>query len=156
MVLMVVCSIILLALGFYLYVMRDIPSVKVLKRLENKPVSSIYGVNNELMYLIVPDNRVFIEYNKIPQHVKDAFPAAEDAEFFKHGAIDYLSVVRALFKNITSGRVVQGGSTITQQVIKSLRRLALKGASSGRPVRQSFPTGWRVPYKERNPEPLFE
>ncbi len=120
MILMVVCSIILLSLGFYLYVMRDIPSVKVLKRLENKPVSSIYGVNNELMYLIVPDNRVFIEYNKIPQYVKDAFLAAEDAEFFKHGAIDYLSIIRALFKNITSGRVVQGGSTITQQVIKSL------------------------------------
>jgi penicillin-binding protein 1A len=120
MVLMVVCSIILLSLGFYLYVMRDIPSVKVLKRLENKPVSSIYGVNGELMYLIVPDNRVFVEYNKIPQYVKDAFLAAEDAEFFKHGAIDFVSITRALWKNITSGRVVQGGSTITQQVIKSL------------------------------------
>jgi penicillin-binding protein 1A len=110
----------LLSLGFYFYVMRDIPSVKVLKNLENKPVSSIYGINGELVYLIVPDNRIFVDYNKIPQYVKDAFLAAEDAEFFKHGAIDYLSIVRALFKNITSGRVVQGGSTITQQVIKSL------------------------------------
>jgi penicillin-binding protein 1A len=100
--------------------MRDIPSVKVLKRLENKPISSVYGMNGELVYLIVPDNRIFVDYNKIPQYVKDAFLAAEDAEFFKHGAIDYLSIVRALFKNITSGRVVQGGSTITQQVIKSL------------------------------------
>ena len=83
-------------------------------------MSSIYGANGELIYLIVPDNRIFIDYNKIPQHVKDAFLAAEDAEFFKHGAIDFQSVVRALWKNITSGRVVQGGSTITQQVIKSL------------------------------------
>jgi len=120
MVLMVVCSAILLAAGFYLYVMKDIPSVKVLKHLENKPVSSIYGVNGELIYLIVPDNRIFVDYNKIPQYVKDAFLAAEDAEFFKHGAIDFQSIVRALFKNISSGRVVQGGSTITQQVIKSL------------------------------------
>lgn len=117
---MVIFSIALLSLGFYFYIMRDIPSVKVLKRLENKPISSIYGINGELIYLIVPDNRIFVDYNKIPQHVKDAFLAAEDAEFFKHGAIDYLSVVRALVKNITSGRVVQGGSTITQQVIKSL------------------------------------
>lgn len=119
-ILMVISSITLLSLGFYFYIMRDIPSVKVLKRLENKPISSIYGINGELIYLIVPDNRIFVDYNKIPQYVKDAFLAAEDAEFFKHGAIDYLSVVRALFKNITSGRVVQGGSTITQQVIKSL------------------------------------
>lgn len=117
---MVVFSIVLLVTGFYLYVMRDIPSVKVLKRLENKPVSSIYGLNGELIYLIVPDNRIFVDYNKIPQYVKDAFLAAEDAEFFKHGAIDFQSIVRALWKNITSGRVVQGGSTITQQVIKSL------------------------------------
>ncbi len=120
MLLLVVCSIVLLSLGFYLYVMRDIPSVKVLKNLENKPVSSIYGANGELMYLIVPDNRVFVEYNKIPQYVKDAFLAAEDAEFFKHGAIDFQSITRALLKNVESGRVVQGGSTITQQVIKSL------------------------------------
>ena len=120
MVSMVAFSVILLATGFYMYIMKDIPSVKVLKRLENKPVSSIYGMNGELIYLIVPDNRIFIDYNKIPQHVKDAFLAAEDAEFFKHGAIDFQSVVRALWKNITSGRVVQGGSTITQQVIKSL------------------------------------
>ncbi len=69
----IVCSIILLTAGFYLYVMRDIPSVKVLKRLENKPVSSIYGANGELIYLIVPDNRIFVTYNKIPQYVKDAF-----------------------------------------------------------------------------------
>jgi len=120
MVLMVLCSILLLCGGFYVYVMRDIPSVKVLKNLENKPASSIYGANGELVYLIVPDNRLFVKYNRIPQHVKDAFLAAEDAEFFKHGAIDFQSVMRALFKNITSGRVVQGGSTITQQVIKSL------------------------------------
>lgn len=119
-VLMVVCSVVFLGLGFYLYVMKDIPSVKVLKRLENKPVSSIYGLNGNLMYLVVPDNRIFVDYNKIPQYVKDAFLAAEDAEFFRHGAIDYQGVVRALFKNISSGRVVQGGSTITQQVIKSL------------------------------------
>jgi len=116
----IVCSIILLTAGFYLYVMRDIPSVKVLKSLENKPVSSIYGANGELIYLIVPDNRIFVTYNKIPQYVKDAFLAAEDADFFKHGPIDFQSIVRALWKNITSGRVVQGGSTITQQVIKSL------------------------------------
>ena len=106
--------------GFYIYVINDIPSVKVLKHLENKPVSNIYGTNDELVYLLVPDNKIFVPYNKIPKYVKDAFLAAEDAEFFTHGAIDPVSIIRALWKNVVYGKVVQGGSTITQQVIKSL------------------------------------
>ncbi|OPY78841.1 MAG: Penicillin-binding protein 1A [Syntrophorhabdus sp. PtaU1.Bin153] len=118
--LLVIFSAVLLAFSFCIYVIKDIPSVKVLKHLENRPVSSIYGANDQLVYLLVPDNRVFVSYNRIPKHVKDAFLAAEDAEFFKHGAVDPEGILRALWKNIISGRVVQGGSTITQQVIKSL------------------------------------
>jgi penicillin-binding protein 1A len=118
--LLVIFSAILLAFSFCVYVIKDIPSVRVLKHLENRPVSSIYGANEELVYLLVPDNRIFVAYNRIPKHVKDAFLAAEDAEFFRHGAVDPEGILRALWKNIVSGRVVQGGSTITQQVIKSL------------------------------------
>ncbi len=77
-------------------------------------------MNDELVYVIVPDNRIVVPYDKIPRYVKEAFLAAEDAEFFKHGAVSPVSIGRALFKNIVHGRVVQGGSTITQQVVKSL------------------------------------
>jgi penicillin-binding protein 1A len=49
----------------------------------------------------------------------DAFIAAEDARFYKHKGIDVYSIVRAFFKNIEAGTIVQGGSTITQQVTKS-------------------------------------
>jgi penicillin-binding protein 1A len=119
-VLLVVISLCLVASGYLLFVMKDIPSVKVLKHLENKPASIVYGSNDEVVYLLVPDNRIFVSYKRIPKYVRDAFLAAEDADFFKHGAIDYTSVVRALWKNIVYGKVVQGGSTITQQVIKSL------------------------------------
>lgn len=117
---LVVLSCMLLSVSFVVYVMNDIPSVAVLKHLENKPVSNVYDNYDQLIYLIVPDNRIFVTYNKIPKHVKDAFLAAEDADFFKHGAVDPLSIVRALWKNILYGKVVQGGSTITQQVVKSL------------------------------------
>jgi len=118
--LLVIFSAVLLIFSFCVFIIKDIPSVKVLKHLENRPVSSIYGANDQLVYLLVPDNRVFVSYNRIPKHVKEAFLAAEDAEFFKHGAVDPEGILRALWKNIISGRVVQGGSTITQQVIKSL------------------------------------
>ena len=49
----------------------------------------------------------------------EAFIAAEDSRFYKHKGIDFLSIVRAFFKNLEAGTIVQGGSTITQQVTKS-------------------------------------
>ncbi|HNS15454.1 MAG TPA: PBP1A family penicillin-binding protein [Syntrophorhabdaceae bacterium] len=119
-IILVLLSCVLLSAGFIIYIMSDIPSVDVLKHLKNKPVTNIYDNNDQLIYLIVPDNRIFVAYNKIPKYVKDSFLAAEDADFFKHGAVDPLSIVRALWKNILYGKVVQGGSTITQQVVKSL------------------------------------
>lgn len=119
-VILVILSAVFFIGGYTLYIFNDIPSVKVLKDLKNKPVSTIYGINNQVAYLIVPDNRIFVSYNKIPKYVKQAFLAAEDADFFKHGALDFVSITRAFVKNIMHGRFVQGGSTITQQVIKTL------------------------------------
>ncbi len=117
---LVILSFLLLTAGFVIYILNDIPSVNILKHLENKPVSNVYDMNDQLIYLFVPDNRIFVAYNKIPKHVKEAFLAAEDAEFFKHGGVDFLSIARAFIKNIAYGKLAQGGSTITQQVIKSL------------------------------------
>ncbi len=119
-VFLLIFSALLIVVGYTVFVIRDIPSVRVLKNLENKPVSTIYGRNDEVFCLIVPDNRVFVTYNRIPGYVKDAFVAAEDADFFKHRGLEVESIIRALYKNIVHGRVVQGGSTITQQVIKTL------------------------------------
>jgi len=113
-------SFLLLGLGLFVFLVTEVPSVVALKNLTNRPTSSIYGVNDELVYVIVPDNRIFVPYDKIPKYVKEAFLAAEDAEFFKHGAVSPVSIGRALVKNVLHGRVVQGGSTITQQVVKSL------------------------------------
>lgn len=119
-IMLLVLSVIFFTVGYAFYIFNDIPSVRVLKELKNKPISTIYGINNQVAYLIVPDNRIFVPYNKIPKYVKQAFLAAEDADFFKHGALDFISISRAFIKNIMHGRVVQGGSTITQQVIKTL------------------------------------
>jgi penicillin-binding protein 1A len=117
---LIMLSVLLLGLGLYVFLVTEVPSVVALKNLTNKPTSSIYGINNELVYVVVPDNRIFVSYQKVPNYVKEAFLAAEDADFFKHGAVSPVSISRALLKNILHGKVVQGGSTITQQVVKSL------------------------------------
>jgi penicillin-binding protein 1A len=118
--LLLALSVIITGLGFYVFLLTEIPSVKALKDFTAKPASTVYGINNEIVYLILPDNRIYVPTSKIPRYVGDAFVAAEDADFFKHSGVDARSILRALYKNIVHGRVVQGGSTISQQVIKSL------------------------------------
>ncbi len=117
---LLIASGILFVAAFVFFLMNDIPSVVALKDLKNKPVTSVYDAQDQLIYLFVPDNRVFVPYKKIPRHVRAAFLAAEDADFFKHRGVDPLGVLRAFVKNVIYGRMAQGGSTITQQVIKSL------------------------------------
>jgi penicillin-binding protein 1A len=117
---LVVLSLLFMGVGFYIFLVTEIPSVKALRDLTNKPVSLIYGINDQVVYVVVPDNKISVPYNKIPKHVREAFLAAEDAEFFTHAGVEFKSIARALVMNVVHGRVVQGGSTITQQVIKAL------------------------------------
>src|SRR4030066_1215045 len=65
------------------------------------------------------DNRIPIAYEQLPKQLINAFIAAEDAEFFQHKGIDFKGIARAMFKNLIAGRIVQGGSTITEQVTKT-------------------------------------
>ncbi len=117
---LLIASGVLCITAFIFFLINDIPSVVALKDLKNKPVTSVYDAQDHLIYLFVPDNRIFVPYRKIPKHVRSAFLAAEDADFFKHGGVDPLGILRAFLKNVIYGRMAQGGSTITQQVIKSL------------------------------------
>ena len=68
--------------------------------------------------------------------MRHAFVAAEDARFYSHGGVDYLGIVRAAFANLRAGHVVQGGSTITQQVAKLL--IVGKERSIARKVREAM------------------
>ncbi len=61
-----------------------------------------------------------VPIERLPQHVLDAVIATEDRRFYNHFGIDPLGILRAAFINLTSGRVVQGGSTLTQQLAKNL------------------------------------
>ncbi|MDS1030926.1 penicillin-binding protein 1A [Bacillota bacterium LX-D] len=65
------------------------------------------------------ENRILVDYNKIPQNLKNAFIATEDPNFMKHHGISFRSLARALYANIRYGYGAQGGSTITQQLAKN-------------------------------------
>lgn len=64
--------------------------------------------------------RELIKYEDIPQHLIDAFISIEDERFLQHNGIDLNSIARSIVQNISSGGIVQGGSTITQQLVKNV------------------------------------
>lgn len=62
----------------------------------------------------------YLEGDEIPDYVKTAFLSIEDKKFYEHGGVDYLAILRAVIARIKNGRVTQGGSTITQQLVKNV------------------------------------
>ena len=105
---------------FYYLLLKELPSIAALKDYRPSITTRVYADNNELIDEFFLEDRKVIKYEDIPKIVIQAFVAAEDARFFQHSGFDMQSMFRAFFKNIEAGRIVQGGSTITQQVAKTL------------------------------------
>ncbi len=106
--------------AFYIQVERSLPSVKSLKSYHPPLVSTMYAADGSLMGEFYTERRYIVPMSELPPHLIKAFLAAEDARFYEHGGVDLAGVVRAFFRNLQAGEIVQGGSTITQQVVKSL------------------------------------
>ena len=82
--------------------------------------SLILSRNGEILSEVGIEKRNLTPIADVPQKVIDAFLVAEDKNFYSHNGVDYLGVLRAFWANLKAGKVVQGGSTITQQVAKQL------------------------------------
>jgi penicillin-binding protein 1A len=110
----------LICTGFlFYYYSNHLPDFKPLEEGNSNAYSIVYSEEDEVIGKFLMDNRIPIPYERIPKPMVQAFIAAEDAGFFEHGGIDYKAIVRAMFRNMMAGKIVQGGSTITQQVAKS-------------------------------------
>lgn len=83
-------------------------------------VSEVFDRNGKKFGEFFREKRILTPYDQIPKNVVNAFVAAEDDSFFKHNGINYIAIVRAMLANLKSGKKSQGGSTITQQVARSL------------------------------------
>ncbi len=107
------------AFGVYYYISRDLPKIATLTDYHPPVITTVYSDDNRKIAEFYKERRIVLPLGKIPAMLQKAFIAAEDARFYKHKGIDLVSIVRAFFKNIEAGAIVQGGSTITQQVAKS-------------------------------------
>lgn len=99
--------------------LQNLPSPKSITLSGIPQTTKIYDRNRVLLYQIyATQNRTIVPLSDIPKSLKDATIAIEDKDFYKHPGFNILAIVRSLIKNL-SGNNLQGGSTITQQLIKS-------------------------------------
>ena len=101
------------------YIMTlDLPGIDALKDYRPSIASRVLDENDELIDEFFLEDRKLIPISDVPKIAQHAFVAAEDSRFYQHQGVDLQSIFRAMFKNVEAGKIVQGGSTITQQVAK--------------------------------------
>jgi penicillin-binding protein 1A len=127
-----------MALGVfsYFYFAADLPSIETLKIYTPPTVTKFFSGDGEIIGEFSLEKREVVSLDRMPAHLVHAFVASEDNRFFQHKGLDYLAILRAFFRNIFSGEIVQGGSTITQQVVKSL--LLTPEKSFSRKIREAI------------------
>ena len=109
-----------LLIGAYFFVSTTLPRVETLSDYKPPLITRIYADDGSIIAEYSRERRILVPFEKMPKTLVQAFVAAEDASFFKHQGIDFISILRAALKNVKAGGIAQGGSTITQQVAKKL------------------------------------
>ena len=109
------------AIGAYLMFVRDLPDLRSLADYHPALASRVLDRNGQTIGEFFNERRVLTPLESVPPHVVNAFIAGEDSSFFEHQGIDLTSILRAAWVNLrTGGEIKQGGSTITQQMVKGL------------------------------------
>jgi len=116
------CFLQTLFLGALLFVQvsLQIPDIRSVANYKPPQATLIYDRYGNIVDRMFTENRTVISLKMMPKNLPAAFVAAEDGRFFEHPGLDFFSVLRAAIVNLRSGAKSQGGSTITQQVAKSL------------------------------------
>lgn len=107
--------------GFiYFHYSKDLPDVRELKNYHPSTITQIYSSGDEKIAEFYIEKRIMIPLENIPLALKQAALAVEDSNFYYHFGIDPKAIFRAFITNLKAGHVVEGGSTITQQLSKTL------------------------------------
>ncbi|MBF0378688.1 MAG: PBP1A family penicillin-binding protein [Desulfamplus sp.] len=103
----------------YLHINSDLPKINKLADYRPPTVTNIFSDNGTKIGEFYKERRIVLPITAMPPALINAFVAAEDSRFREHVGIDLIGIIRAFIKNMQAGSIVQGGSTITQQVTKS-------------------------------------
>lgn len=106
-------------LATYYYLRPTLPEVATIRQLKLQVPLRVYSRDGFLLGQIGEQRRLPVDYAAVPRPVIQAFLAAEDDRFFQHPGIDWQGMLRALFVSAGSLEVRQGGSTLTQQLVRT-------------------------------------
>ena len=98
----------------------DLPPIDAAVQYQPPVATQVLADDGTVIGEFYSQKRYLVPLDRIPLHVRKAFIAAEDDAFYRHSGVDPIGIVRAFINNVVAGGKVQGGSTITQQVVKSL------------------------------------
>jgi penicillin-binding protein 1A len=98
----------------------NLPYIGSIREYNPAIITEVYSEEGEVIGRFWEEKRIVMPLEHFPDRLVQAFISAEDARFYEHEGVDLLSILRAFIRNMTARRIEQGGSTITQQVVKAL------------------------------------
>ena len=105
---------------YFFFLIQGLPSVESLKNYKPPLISTVLDRKGQKVGEFFKERRILTSYSQFPPVLVQAFVAAEDGRFFEHKGLNLKAIFRAFLANLKAGKKVQGGSTITQQVARSL------------------------------------
>ena len=102
----------------YLIFSKDLPKIETITEIKLTNPMRIYSEDNQLIGLFGTEKRQIVNFEEIPENLKNAIIAAEDGDFFDHSGVEITSLLRAVYGEV-SGRSLGGGGTITMQVVRN-------------------------------------
>ncbi len=106
--------------GYLFFLVRELPSVESLKNYKPPLITTVLDREGNKVGEFFKERRILVSYSEFPKSLIQAFVSAEDGRFFEHKGVNFKAIFRAFLANLRAGKKVQGGSTITQQVARSL------------------------------------
>jgi len=106
--------------GAIFALMQDLPQIRSLETFRASAVTRIYSSDRKLLGELYSQKRDIVSLGIIPEHLKNAVVTTEDRSFFIHSGVDLKGILRAIVTDIKAGEFVEGASTITQQLVKTL------------------------------------
>lgn len=115
---------------------KSLPNPNELRTFARPGTLTIRAADGTILHQLGPATREKLKIEKVPKRLIEAFIASEDRRFYEHGGVDLQGIARAIVRNFSSGEVVEGGSTLTQQLARIV--YLNQDRSIGRKVREAL------------------